>query len=93
MKEFPTKILLSQDKDTKEIDDFWVLHDYTDNITKEYVQLDKVIEWIKEHLRFEDDGWHTDTENYKSTIDTVIEDLKKSFILINIDLKKSMDKL
>ena len=39
---------------------------------------DKVIEWIKDHLRFEDDGWHTDTENYKSTIDTVIEDLKKS---------------
>lgn len=79
MKEFPTKILLSQDRDTKEIDDFWVLHDYTDNITKEYVQLDKVIEWIKDHLRFEDDGLHTDTENYKSTIDTVIEDLKKLF--------------
>ena len=56
MKEFPTKILLSQDRDTKEIDDFWVLHDYTDNITKEYVQLDKVIEWIKDHLRFDDDG-------------------------------------
>ena len=44
MKEFPNKILLSQDIDTKEILDSWVLHDYTDNITKEYVQLDKVIE-------------------------------------------------
>jgi len=78
MKEFPTKILLSQDRYTKEIFDSWVLKDYTDNITKEYVQLDKVIKWIKDHLRFEDDGWHTDTENYKSTLDRAIEDLRKS---------------
>lgn len=79
MKEFPNKILLSQDIDTKEIFDSWVLHDYTDNITKEYVQLDKVIEWVKDHLRFEDDGWHTDAENYKSTLDRAIEDLKNHF--------------
>ena len=39
---------------------------------------DKVIKWIKDHLRFEDDGWHTDIENYKNTIDIVIEDLIKS---------------
>lgn len=78
MKEFPNKILLSQDIDTKEILDYWVLNDYTNNITKEYVQLDKVIKWIKDHLRFEDDGRHIDTENYKSTLDKVIEDLRKS---------------
>ena len=65
MKEFPNKILLSQDIDTKEIFDSWVLHDYTDNITN--------------HLRFEDDGWHTDAENYKSTLDRAIEDLKNHF--------------
>ena len=66
MKEFPNKILLSQNRESKEILDYWVLHDYTDNITKEYVQLDKVIEWIKEHLKFEENGWHTDNEDFEN---------------------------
>lgn len=50
MTEFPNKILLSQDRDTKEIHDFWCLKDLTDNITQEYIRVDIAEKSIKTSL-------------------------------------------
>lgn len=41
MTQFPNKILLSQDRETGVINNYWMLQDFTDDITKtkEYVIL------------------------------------------------------
>ena len=57
MTQFPNKILLSQDKETEEINDYWVLQDFTNNVTKEYVRLDKVCDWIKQQQDLLEDSF------------------------------------
>lgn len=57
MMQFPTKILLSQDKETEEINDYWVLQDFTNDVTKEYVRLDKVCDWIKQQQDLLEDSF------------------------------------
>ena len=57
MTRFPNKILLSQDKETGEINAYWLLQDFTDNITKEYVRLDKVCDWIKQQQEMLEDSF------------------------------------
>lgn len=47
---FPTKIIISQDRETGTVNDYWVLQDLTDNIKKEYIRLDKVYDLLK-HLK------------------------------------------
>ena len=47
MKEFPNKIVLSQDKESEEIYEYWFLKDYTDSIQKTYVPLDRVCELLE----------------------------------------------
>lgn len=42
--EAPEKIILSADKDTQFINDYWVIDDYTDNIKIEYTRTDALIE-------------------------------------------------
>lgn len=66
---FPKKIILSQDKETLEVDGYWVLQDFTDNITKEYVRLDTVVNFLKENLILEED--------YPHSTDTLINNLIK----------------
>lgn len=57
MTQFPNKILLSQDRETVVINDYWVLWDLTDNITKVYVRLDKVYDWIKQQQDLLEDSF------------------------------------
>lgn len=47
----PEKIILSQDKDTKELLDYWLLEDRTDNIKVEYVRTDIFIEKAAKFIR------------------------------------------
>lgn len=51
--EAPEKIILSADRDSKIINDYWVINDYTDNIKIQYVRMDafikKACEWLKEN--------------------------------------------
>lgn len=47
MKNFPNKIVLSQDKESGEIYEYWLLKDYTDSIQKTYVPLDRVCELLE----------------------------------------------
>ena len=61
--EAPEKIILGADKDSKIINDYWVINDYTDNIKIQYVRMDafieKVCEWLQNHnnyLRIHDNG-------------------------------------
>ena len=42
--EAPEKIILSADRDTQIINDYWVVKDYTDNIKIEYTRTDAFIE-------------------------------------------------
>ena len=52
--EAPEKIILSADRDTQIINDYWVINDYTDNIKIEYTRTDVIVkkaeEYLKEHL-------------------------------------------
>ena len=57
MTQFPNKILLSQNRETRIINDYWVLQDFTDDITKEYVRLDKVCDWIKQQQDLLEDSF------------------------------------
>ena len=57
IKQFPNKILLSQNRETGVINDYWMLQDFTDNITKEYVRLDKVYDWIKQQQDLLEDSF------------------------------------
>ena len=47
MKNFPNKIILSQDKESEEIYEYWLIKDYTDSIQKTYVPLDRVCELLE----------------------------------------------
>lgn len=47
---FPTKVIISQDRETGTVNDYWVLQDLTDHIKKEYIRLDKVYDLLK-HLK------------------------------------------
>ena len=47
MKAFPNKIILSQDKESEEIYEYWLIKDYTDSIQKTYVPLDRVCELLE----------------------------------------------
>ena len=47
---FPTKVIISQDRETGTVNDYWVLLDLTNNIKKEYIRLDKVYDLLK-HLK------------------------------------------
>lgn len=47
---FPIKITISQNKETGAVNDHWVLQDLTDNIKKEYIRVDKVLDLLK-HLK------------------------------------------
>lgn len=76
MTEFPNKILLSQERETGQILDQWVINDYTDNITKEYVCLDKVCEWLSQHL-YDECNLFRDNEGTWIDIDSMIADLRK----------------
>ena len=53
--EAPEKIILSADRDTQIINDYWVVKDYTDNIKIEYTRTDAFIEavadWIADNLQ------------------------------------------
>ena len=42
--EAPERIILSADKDSGILSDYWVVNDYTDNIKIEYVRTDAFIE-------------------------------------------------
>lgn len=57
MAQFLNKILLSQDRETGVINDYWLLQDFTDNITEEYVRLDKVCDWIKQQQDLLEDSF------------------------------------
>lgn len=48
--DFPMKVIISQDRETGTLNDYWVLQDLTDNIKKEYIRLDKVYDLLK-HLK------------------------------------------
>lgn len=73
MTQFPTKILLSQDRETEEINDYWVLQDFTDNITKEYVRLDKVYNWIVQNHDLIDDCF-SDACDYADLLKEAMEE-------------------
>ena len=47
MKNFPNKIILSQDKESGEIYEYWLIKDYTDSIQKTYVPLERVCELLE----------------------------------------------
>lgn len=49
--EAPERIILSADRDTKEILDEWVVNDYTDNIKIEYIRTDTFVEKACEFIR------------------------------------------
>lgn len=57
MTQFPNKILLTQNRETGVINNYWVLQDFTDDITKEYVRLDKVYDWIKQQQDLLEDSF------------------------------------
>lgn len=52
--EAPEKIIISADRDSKELNDYWVLHDYTDDIKIEYIRTDVFIEktckWLEKNI-------------------------------------------
>lgn len=48
--DFPAKVIISQDRETGEVNYYWALEDLTDNIKKEYIRLDKVYDFLK-HLQ------------------------------------------
>lgn len=52
MTEFPNKIILIQDKETKEIFDFWVLQDHSAYPTREYISFEKACKWLNEFAYF-----------------------------------------
>ena len=49
--EAPEKIILGADKDSKIINDYWVVNDYTDNIKIQYVRMDAFIKKACECLK------------------------------------------
>ena len=49
--EAPEKIILSADRDTQIINDYWVINAYTDNIKIEYTRTDAFIEKACENLK------------------------------------------
>ena len=57
MTQFPNKILLFQDRETGVINNYWALKNFTDDITKEYVRLDNVYDWIKQQQDLLEDSF------------------------------------
>lgn len=57
MTQFPNKILLFQDRETGVINNYWALQNFTDDITKEYVRLDNVYDWIKQQQDLLEDSF------------------------------------
>lgn len=47
--DFPAKVIISQDRETGTLNDYWALQDLTPNIKKEYIRLDKIYDLLK-HL-------------------------------------------
>lgn len=73
MTQFPNKILLSQDRETRVINDYWVLQDFTDDITKEYVRLDKVCDWIKQQQDLLEDSF-SDASDFADLLKEAMEE-------------------
>lgn len=73
MTQFPNKILLSQDRETRMINDYWVLQDFTDDITKEYVRLDKVCDWIKQQQDLLEDSF-SDASDFADLLKEAMEE-------------------
>jgi hypothetical protein len=75
--EAPEKIILSADRDTKELYTEWVTRDLTDNIKIEYTRTDafieKACEYLHEHLI---DYWSQSVTNESKFIDEFIKYMK-----------------
>ena len=70
--EAPEKIILSADRDSEEISDYWVVNDYTDNIKIEYTRTDafieKACEWMSSHLQMQYDGFSSFTKDFRKAM-------------------------
>lgn len=72
--EAPEKIILSADRDTQIINDYWVINDYTDNIKIEYTRTDAFIEKACDWLESINLDWYQIREGVFSR--QLVEDFK-----------------